>query len=304
MKKIPIFLSSDNNYAPYAAATIASVCDNTRSFVDFYILDSGISEENKTKIENLKEKFPNFSVEFVQIDTAKMFSEIEYKNKANYISFATYNRFLIPYIKPELEKVIYLDVDLIVNLDVEKLYSTSLDEYDIAAVYDTWYNQWLAERNYKNCIFESNHCYFNAGVLLIDCQKWREKNILKKVVETEQKYRNRLRYADQDILNLLYNGSNYKMLDKKYNVVNFIDVLNDTEAILHWAGRVKPWQILPDLKTDSENRMSRNKELFWKYAFKTEYYDELAERVVYRDTKSLKMMFMCEVFRSKIQENI
>ena len=45
MYRIPIFLSSDNNYAPFVATTIASVCDNTKSFCDFYILDR--SEERR-----------------------------------------------------------------------------------------------------------------------------------------------------------------------------------------------------------------------------------------------------------------
>ena len=155
MKNIPIFLSSDNNYAPYAAAAIASVCDNTKSFVDFYILDSGISDENKAKIEKLKEQFPNFSVEYIKADTEKLFAEIEYKNQSKYISMATYNRFLIPYIKPELEKVIYLDVDLIVTLDIAELYDIDLSGYSIAAVYDTWCNK---QPNHKS-LFKDNHNY-------------------------------------------------------------------------------------------------------------------------------------------------
>ena len=67
MSNIHIFLSSDNNYAPFVATTIASICDNTKSFCDFYILDSGIEEEeeeeeNKEKICQLKTKFNNFSI--------------------------------------------------------------------------------------------------------------------------------------------------------------------------------------------------------------------------------------------------
>lgn len=54
MYRIPIFLSSDNNYAPFVATTIASICDNTKSFCDFYILDGGIEEENKEKFVSLK----------------------------------------------------------------------------------------------------------------------------------------------------------------------------------------------------------------------------------------------------------
>ena len=47
---IPIFLSSDNNYAPFVATTIASICDNTKSFCEFYILDGGITQEIKSTI--------------------------------------------------------------------------------------------------------------------------------------------------------------------------------------------------------------------------------------------------------------
>lgn len=53
MSYIPIFLSSDNNYAPYIAIAIASICDNTKSFCNFYILDGGISKENKSYINSL-----------------------------------------------------------------------------------------------------------------------------------------------------------------------------------------------------------------------------------------------------------
>ena len=42
MSNIPIFLSSDDNYAPFVATTIASICDNTKSFCEFYVLDGGI----------------------------------------------------------------------------------------------------------------------------------------------------------------------------------------------------------------------------------------------------------------------
>ena len=48
--KIPIFLASDNNYAPFVATTIASICDNTKSFCDVYVLDGGITKENQSKI--------------------------------------------------------------------------------------------------------------------------------------------------------------------------------------------------------------------------------------------------------------
>ena len=50
MSNIPIFLASDNNYAPFVATTIASICDNTKSFCNFYILDGGISKKIRIKL--------------------------------------------------------------------------------------------------------------------------------------------------------------------------------------------------------------------------------------------------------------
>ena len=66
MTNIPIFLPSDNNYAPFLATTVVGILKNTKSFIDFYVLDSGISEENQEKIRSLKNFFPNFSIEFIK----------------------------------------------------------------------------------------------------------------------------------------------------------------------------------------------------------------------------------------------
>ena len=92
MRNIPIFLSSDNNYAPFVATTIASICDNTKAFCDFYILDGGISRKNKENIKKLKMRFKNFSIEFLSINQEVEFKNIEYKNFSKYISISTYNQ--------------------------------------------------------------------------------------------------------------------------------------------------------------------------------------------------------------------
>ena len=126
---IPIFLSSDNNYAPFVATTIASICDNTKSFCEFYILDGGITQENQEKICKLKVQFNNFSIEFIKIDVEKTFKNIDYKNTCNYVTISTYNRFLIPMLKLNTDKAIYLDVDVIVIGDILKFYEQDFSVY-------------------------------------------------------------------------------------------------------------------------------------------------------------------------------
>ncbi len=91
MKKIILyqFLSSDNNYTPFVATTMASILDNTKSFIEFYVLDGGISEENQEKIRSLKNQFSNFSIEFLKINIDKVFSKIAYSSTQDYISIST-----------------------------------------------------------------------------------------------------------------------------------------------------------------------------------------------------------------------
>ena len=114
---IPVFLASNNFYAPFIATTIVSIMKHTKSFVDFYILTDGISDENKRKINRIYEKYSNWSIEYLYIDTDKYLKDFPYIPA---YSFAAYNRYLIAFLKPELKKVIYSDVDVIYRDDIKK----------------------------------------------------------------------------------------------------------------------------------------------------------------------------------------
>ncbi len=271
--RIPIFLSSDNNYAPFVATTIASICDNTKSFCDFYILDGGITEENKEKICELKQQFNNFSIEFIKIKPEHL-AGIDYKNECNYVSISTYNRFLAPILIPQVDKAIYLDVDIIVSGNIAKLYNEPLNGHIIGAIPDLCRNYEFLN-NVKEWVgLKLDSKYFNAGVLLIDCQKWRENDITNKLFDVEKKYREKLRMADQDVLNI-YFENDYEMFNEMFNEQ---DVSSDF-IIRHFSGAIKPWQADFYIHTLTK-RPSKiaNCDLFWKYAQKTPFYEELLRK--------------------------
>ena len=268
MSGIPIFLSSDDNYAPFVATTVASICDNTKSFCDFYVLDSGISEENKEKICSLNNQYKNFSIEFINIDTDRDLKQIDYKNACSHVSISTYNRFLIPILKPALEKIIYLDVDIIVSGDIKTLYECNLEKYTLGAVPENEYNQ-----KYKITLdLNSEHQYFNAGVLLINNKKFESSTLF----ETEKKYRDKLKWADQDVLNIAYEN-NYKILDKKFNFMTDEKECEDI-IIRHFNTDVKPWHFDECLNTSYVS----NLQCFWHYAKKTAFYNEIKKLVKYK----------------------
>lgn len=297
MKSIPIFLSSDNNYAPFVATTIASICDNTKSFCDFYILDGGIEEKNKEKICKLKEQFNNFSIEFIKIDLEKEFSSIHYENCCKHVSLSTYNRFLIPKLKPELKRILYLDVDIIVLGDISELYNQNLEGCMLGAVPEQ-----ISEKEivvYKKILkLSKNHNYFNAGILLIDLEQWISKDIMSKLFKIEIKRREDLLHADQDVLNICFNDK-YKVLDFKYNY----ETNNNREleqnrpdiVIRHFNTGIKPWDILPTIKTNLINNIDD----FYYYLSKTLFNDSVLENCQYRSSEQLHKLRLMKLLEKK-----
>lgn len=250
MIRIPVFLASDNQYAPFVATTMASILLHTNEYIEFYILDCGISEKNKIKISNINSSFKHYSVEFLKINLKEYFDKFpELKN----ISKAMYARYLIPFLKPNLKKVIYSDIDVTFVGDIKNLYMESLDDKIIGAVPS---QRGKLNNNYeeiKNKLNLSNsHHFFMSGLLLIDCELWNNFNITNRLLTETKAHLNSLDLPDQEVFNIVFDN-NYKELNNKYCVIYklFSDIYTDEEIkkiekekiIIHYpgSGSFKPW---------------------------------------------------------------
>jgi glycosyltransferase involved in cell wall biosynthesis len=268
---IPVFLSSDDNYAPFVATTIVSICCHTKAFMKFYILDGGISEFNKKQITLLKDKF-DFSIEFIKVNIVEIFQGFHAKS---HITISTYNRFLIPQIKPHLGKVIYLDVDVIALGNIAELYNEDLMGYSLAAVPETASKADSAKWK-KNLDIPAEHIYFNAGVLLIDVQKWRENKITKKLFAIEKEYRPKLSWGDQDVLNKCFE-LDYRILDNKYNYMTGGSRVKVSDMVIrHFNTIWKPWQT--DKWGPHEDKVIKNYNEFWFFACQTPFLIQLQQQ--------------------------
>ena len=287
--RIPIFLSSDNNYAPFVATTIASICDNTESFCDFYILASGINAENRAKIQGLTEQYKNFSIEYINIDAEKYFKGFITNS---YVTLPAYYRFIIPQLKQNLEKILYLDVDIIAKNDILELFNIDLGDKVIGAVKDLGDSYYIT--NLKNNVeINPSHTYFNSGVLLIDCEKWRRQNITEKLFDIEKKYRSKLLCNDQDVLNKVFEN-NYKMLPEKFNAL----AATDETVIRHYYTTPKPWEIEQNIK--NSDLLLNDVESFWQYAKKTPYYEQLCTNSIYKSAAQIQLLMLYK--KKKLQE--
>lgn len=243
MLNIPVFLASDDKFAPFVATTMASILMNTNEFIEFYILDCGITDTNKSKIDATHKYFSNFSVEFVKVELNKYFESFpELEN----ISKAMYARYLIPILKPDIKKAIYSDIDVTFVGDIKNLFLENLDNKIVGAVPSQRgkLNNNYAEAKRKLGLSEKHH-FFMTGLLLIDCELWRNSNITNKLLEKTQQYSNNLDLPDQEIFNIVFDN-NYKMLDKKYCVIykifnqvytkEEILELESNKVIIHYPG--------------------------------------------------------------------
>ena len=274
---IPVFLSADNGYAPFVATTIASICDHTRSFIDFYILDGGITEENKRKIEELKKLFSNFSIEFFDIDANDKFGD--FVNCLHY-SKTMYARFFIPFLKPELQKVLYSDVDVVFLDDIAKMYQENLHGYIIGAVPESFVSDVGRKRFCAMLGLAEEHQIFASGNLIIDCDKWRQSNITEKLFEINKLRKKDDMWVDQTLLNICFNNDYCILADKYcYTIQHDVCFGKKNVTVCHYNGPVKPWHINPNTETSS---MPYLKE-FWKYAEMTCFYDELIAKTQNKD---------------------
>ena len=245
IKSIPIFFASNDKYAPYLSVAMTSILCNTKSYINFYILDSGIKDTTKQMINSLKEKFNNFEIEYISVDLKKTFNGFAEINGGYKITTDMYSRLLIPDLKPTIDKAIYLDIDVCVVGDIENLYKITLADNSLGAVKSHYITKTMDKQ--QQTFYSSLDNYFNSGVLLINCKKWRDTNAFNKLVKLFKKNNSLYSLYDQDLLND-YFKNDVKILDLKFNYHSFNNPKSTVKenttrniTIIHYSGKIKPW---------------------------------------------------------------
>ncbi len=142
------------------------------------------------------------------------------------------------------ERLLYLDVDLIVLGDLRPLFEMSLDGHPCAACADP-----LVGRSPRTLTpgLPPGAAYFNAGVMLIDVASWMRNRISERSLQFLQQNPDQCRFADQDALNATLAGD-FALLDERYNRFAIIekstrDWAAGRWAVVHFAAYPKPWDL-------------------------------------------------------------
>lgn len=216
-EKMIICLASDDRYAAYMGVTILSILKNAakEDAFHFYILDNKISDENKQKINSLKQ-YHSFEITYLPLDDKRL-SACDPKH-ANW-TVTIFARYFIAELIAE-DKVLYLDCDILVRGSLAPLWKEKIDNYYIAGMPD--YN--IIHRGHLRERFGADFAadeYINSGVLLINNKKWREEGLAQKLLDFSIQNSALLSCPDQDAINYICRSAK-KKIPERYNVMGYL----------------------------------------------------------------------------------
>lgn len=259
---INIVVASNNHYAILLAALIKSieVHHKTPEKISLYILDDGISADSQKKIR------ASVSKEVVEMHWHKTNAVIPKNVKIpvdkSAFPVTTYLRLFADQVMPaDTKRFIYLDVDMIVKEDISKLWNVDLKDNPIGAVLDlseTAGSEWGGIPNYKELGIAPESKYFNAGMMVVDVQKWKEGDLGNKVIQCLHDNLASVNFADQYGLNVVL-VNQWQELDPKWNSFAITDVKDP--YLIHYL------DIKPIFK--SYNSIPRYQDEFYTYLRQT-----------------------------------
>lgn len=251
-----IVCCTDHNYVMPTGIMICSVCVNhTNCNVKFHVIcNDDVTDEDKTALINIACQY-HHSICFypVNIEVPHSFT-INKTEQPKHITIAAYYRlFLVEILPANIDKVLYLDSDVIVRHSLQEMYNTDIHDYAVGAITDCF------EGNieyYNRLRYSPSLGYFNSGVLLVNLEYWRQNKILQEGIDFATMYPERIVYHDQDILNYLFKNKK-KTLSLKFNLQNvhlykkimisweyeteLYEAINDP-YIIHYTSSCKPWK--------------------------------------------------------------
>ncbi len=281
---VPVFLTINSAYAPYAAAAIHSLVQHTnpKRYYRVIILHDGLNLVNRWRLRNLVTR--NVAVQFKKMSRSLYLKAIvayctrRQKGAGDFFSSAVYYyRAFIPLMFPLLKKAVYIDSDTILRGDIGELFDTQLDDNAMAAMIDPKVTVIPEFRDYvDNALGVPHEKYVNSGVQVMDLRKMRKIHYLSTMINMIREFDADLVAPDQDYLNVILQGQ-IKFLDPVWNAEPVQD-LSDDVKLVHFNLFNKPWhyQNVPC------------EELFWDAAKGTGFLGDLRRQQAAFDAKKQK----------------
>ncbi|HNX16272.1 MAG TPA: glycosyltransferase family 8 protein [Bacilli bacterium] len=262
---IPIFFACDDNYLDYMLVTLASLRDHAseNNHYELRVLYDHISLANRKRIKAFEQQ--NIVITFINVGIRAMRLGNNLGIR-DYYTKTTYFRLLLPTLFPKLDKILYLDCDIVIRDDVAKLYATDVGDNLLGASPDYSVNTFPEFAEYvEHALDIPKIRYFNAGIIIMNLKRMRETHFEQKVINLI----NTMTFPvaqDQDILNVTCRGQVH-YFSWEWDAMP-LGVMIEDPKIVHFNLIFKPWRL----------NGVRYEDYFWKYAKMAGVYDKIVER--------------------------
>ncbi|EGC84175.1 glycosyltransferase family 8 protein [Anaerococcus hydrogenalis] len=251
-----VLVSCDENYINPLKTMLYSLFKSNDIQIEIYLIHKDIRDEKIKEIEKFVEKASIGKGKLNPIKVEDLFSKA--KTTFYYTEEMYYRLLAYKYLPKSLDRILYLDPDVLVLNSCEELYNMDLSDNYFAAATHTIPT--VQSANVARLSLTSGHKdienYFNSGILMINLELARnsekyEKEVLNYVENSKSLG---LIMPDQDLLNVVFRNKiikideikynydarrylAYKLKDKKYKISYIIS----NTCFLHFCGKRKPW---------------------------------------------------------------
>ena len=249
---IHIACCSNEKLAPMFGVVVTSVGINvTSDDVMMYLLHNGLKRSTVKRLQKIADRY-NVGLKFLEIDL-EILKDCPVDEKIHFGNIMMYARLLLPSKLPNLDKVIYLDCDLVVCKDLKSLWETDVNDVAVTMAPDLLYQDKATLSR-----LGINNNYLNSGVIVMNLDYWRKHDVMKRLLAYISDKGNELIYNDQDSLNAILHDER-RQLPVKYNVTphyflknpyNYPKEMHEeirdariNPIIFHFLGKIKPWSL-------------------------------------------------------------
>lgn len=230
---IEVAIAADDAFALPMTVTMKSALLAAGPSTRFrlHVLDGGLSAESRRRIER-SWRDPRLEVRWCTPD----FGVLSGLPVSGHVNAMTYARLLLQHYVPEdVERVLYLDSDLLVLADLSALWAMPWEDVACLATPDVgapWVNarqlgpdgsrciRHLADTcpiaNYEQLGFAPSDPYLNGGVLLANLDAWRDMDFCARALRCLDEHRASVTYWDQYALNVVLRGR-WRAIDMAWN---------------------------------------------------------------------------------------
>lgn len=247
-KGINILVTLNENYISYLNVMLSTLLRfNSNCYFDVYLLHTSIRKNTLKRTEEvLGQSGRLYPIQIRDLDLENAPMTARYPKEIYYRIFAA------RYLPKRLDRILYLDPDLVVNGSVLPLYNLPMDEYYFAAA--SHIGTFIHKVNELRLKMDEESPYINSGVMLMNLELLRREQNFEDIFCFIEKRKNHLVLPDQDIISSLYGSKIYTLDPFRYNMTEWLyqthapferdfnlEWVRKHSVIIHYCGRNKPW---------------------------------------------------------------